>query len=191
MILCCKPHVVAFTASNLSAKQVAVSFQNVLMFVLISTPNVFWTFICPPPPHGALFTRRPGLVLKCYKLAKDAHSTLKTSSTWVSLSQPTQFVFHYNEHLQLCPPFKRIKVYLSPFVWEQTDFFFANRTWGHFFCLWPSEPPMNFVDIHPLRTHKMCWIFYATFTVKLCQTVLFFFPSYLDYFCRVECLLKC
>lgn len=167
------------------------------MFVLSFTPNcVVDSSSAPTEP----FHEKARTGFNRSKLAKAAYSSLKTSSTWVSLSlsRPThttsRFVFHHTEHLLPCPPFKQIKVFSEPFRLRKYRIL-ANQTWGHLFyffictlfCLWPSEPPMNLVDLlHPQGTH-VCVGFYTTSTVKLCETVLWFSGQ----FCRVERLLKC
>lgn len=179
--------VVAFTASHLNAKQITVSFQKLLCLFLFSLQMCPGRLSTPTEP----FHKKARTGFKRYKLAKDAHSSLTTSSPWVSLSQPTQyhdFVFHHIEHLLLCPPFKRIKVFLSPFVWEHTGFF-ANPIWGHF-CLWPSEPPMNLVDLlHPQELMYVLDILHHFYCQTLQDCRFLFWLS--GQFCRVERLLKC
>lgn len=147
--------VVASTASHLNANWTTVSFQK-LLFVFILTPNASWTFI---RPHGALSREGEDWFLKPFKLTILLAPLLKqASSPWVSLSQPPR-----RHHLCSVPPsicycvrpLKRIKVFLSFFVWENAGFF-ANLTWGHF-CLWPSEPTMNLVDLlHPRELIHVC-----------------------------------
>lgn len=104
-----------------------------------------------PPPTDP-FPKKARTGFKCYKVARAACSSLKTLSPWVSLAQPTRYHEYCFITLSTCycvrPLNERIKVFLSPFVWENRGFF-ANQTWGHF-CLWPPEPPMNLVDLlHP------------------------------------------
>lgn len=178
--------VVAFAASHPNAKRITVSFQKLLCLFLISLQMCPGHSSAPTEP----FHKKARTGFKHYKLAKTARSSLKTSSPKccsLSLHNITICV-PLNEHLQLCPPFKRIKVFLSPFVWENTQFF-ANLTWGHF-CLWPSEPPMNLVKLlHHLELMYVLDILHHF----ICQTLqdcsfVFWFSGQL---CRVERLLKC
>lgn len=98
-------------------------------------------------------------------------------------------MFHYTEHLLLCPPWKRVKVFLGPFRLGKYGIF-ANHTWGHFFSFlflsltlwtshelcWPSSSPKN---------SYMCWRFYCQ-TLQDCSLV--FWLSGL--FCKFERLRK-
>lgn len=150
--------------------QLAASFQRWFLSVLIFTPNVFWTFI---------------------SLHKKARTDFETLQNWLrlltppfepilpeslSLAQSARYhdLFHYTENLQLWPPFKRVKAFLGGGKKKKKNGFFANQTWGHF-CVWPSEPPMDFVDLlHPQNS----WVC-GDWTLKLWKTVLFclvFFP---------------
>lgn len=77
-----------------------------------------------PPPRSP-FTRRLGLVLNAtnwLRLLAPLLKPLLPESHSLSAYMISRFVFHHTEHLLLCPPFKQIKVFLSPFVWENTGF---------------------------------------------------------------------
>lgn len=143
--------------------------------------------LSPAPTKSFLRKARTGFDRT--KLAKAACSSLKKNLFYLS---PTLSASRYPDlcfiTLKTCycvRPLNRFKYFWALFVWENTGFF-PYRHEAILFCLWPSEPPMNLVDLlHPPRTH-ICVGFFTTFTVKLRETVLWL-PGQ---FCRVERLLK-
>lgn len=79
--------VVAFTASHMNAKRTTVSFQKLSCLFLFSLQMYSGRSSSPTEP----FHKKARTGFNRYKLAKAACSSLKTSSTWVSLSQPTRY----------------------------------------------------------------------------------------------------
>lgn len=72
---------------------------------------------------------------------------------------------------------------------EENTGFFANHTWGHY-CVWPSEPPMNFVDLfHPRELIYVLNIL-RHFNCQTLPDCSFIFQLF-GLLCRVDCLLKC
>lgn len=126
------------------------------------------------------FHKKARTGFKLYKLAKAARSSLKTSSTWVSLSQPTR----YHDLCSITPstcycvhPLNGLR-YFWALSSEKIQDSLPTRHEA-IFCLWPSEPPMNFVDLlHPQELIYVLDILHHFY----CQTLpdcSFLFPGYL------------
>lgn len=162
-----------------------------------------------PPPVEPLH-KKAGTGLKRYNTGYGCllHS-LNQFYLSLSLSVCTipQLVFHYNKNLQLCPPFKRVKAFLGKNTIKIE--LFANQTWGHF-CVWPSEPPMDVVNLLHPQNSCVCWrlnshtledcsgfIFYLTECLLMCKCkeahlyfakVFMFFPFWGLLWCRLTCV---
>lgn len=122
------------------------------------------------------FHKKARTGFKLYKLAKAARSSLKTSSTWVSLSQPTR----YHDLCSITPstcycvhPLNGLR-YFWALSSEKIQDSLPTRHEA-IFVFDPLNLPWTLLTFSIPKNSYMCWIFYTTFTVKLCQTVLFCF----------------
>lgn len=108
------------------------------------------------------FHKKARTGFKRYKLAKAACSSLTTSSPpWVSLSQPTRYHDLCFITLSTCycvRPLNGLR-YFWALSSEKIRDSLPTRYEAIFFCLWPSEPPMNLVD---LLQELMCCVGYFT-----------------------------
>lgn len=168
--------VVAFSASHRNAKRSAVSFQKLSCLFWFSLQMYSGRSSTPTEP----FHKKARTGFKLYKLAKAARSSLKTSSTWVSLSQPTQ----YHDLCSITPsncycvhPLNGLR-YFWALSSEKIQDSLPTRHEA-IFVFDPLNLPWTLLTFSIPKNSYMCWIFYTTFTVKLCQTVLLF-PGYLD-----------
>ncbi len=137
-----------------------------------------------PPPHSP-FTR----ILGRYKLAKAACSSLTTSSPWVSLSQPTRYHDLCFITLSTCycvRPLNGLRYFWALSSEKMQDS--LPTRYEAIFVFDPQNLPWTWLTFSIPENSCMCWIFYITFAVKLCETVLLFSGGR---FCRVERLLRC
>lgn len=136
------------------------------------------------------FHKKARTGFKHHRLAETACSSLKTFSPWVSLSQPTRHHDLCSITLSTCYCVHPLNILRYFWVlWSENTGFFANLTWGHF-CLWPSEPPMNLVDLlHPQELMYVLDILHHFICQTLWDCSFVFWLSW--QFCRVERLLKC
>lgn len=137
----------------------------------------FWFSLQTCSGHSSPFTRRPGLILKRYKTGYGC-SLLPLNQFYLSLSlllslHDTTTCFITPRTCNCDHPLNGLRLFWGGKK-KKKNGFFANQTWGHF-CVWPSEPPMDFVDLlHPQNS----WVC-GDWTLKLWKTVLFclvFFP---------------
>lgn len=151
--------VVAFTASHLNAKQIAESFQKLSCLFWFSLQMYSGRLSTPTEP----FHKKARTGFKRYKLAKAAHSSLKTSSTWVSHSQPTQYHDLCFITLSTCfcvHPLKGLRYFWALSSEKMQD---SLPTWHEaIFVVDPLNLPWTLLTFSIPKNSYMCWIFYTT-----------------------------
>lgn len=126
------------------------------------------------------FHRKARTGFKSYKLAKADRSSLTTSSPWVSLFQPTRYHDLCFITLSTCycvRPLNGLRYFWALSSEKIRDS--SPTRYEAIFVFDPLNLPWTWLTFSISKNSCMRWMFYITFTVKLCKTVLLC-SGYLD-----------